>query len=76
MTIATEIKRLRIAYGLNQYDLADLINTPQCSVSGWETGKHVITLPLLARLVVALELSDREIAGLVRAVQPVGEPSV
>lgn len=58
-----EIKRLREAAGLRQYELADLMGVKQASVSAWESGKAKPTAANLEKLASILNCSIDALLG-------------
>lgn len=65
------LQRLRNKHGLSQVQAADLMDVPhRTAVSAIETGRRHLRLEEFARLAVALNLSDEEIAACVRAALP------
>lgn len=58
-----EIKRLREAAGLRQYELANLMGVKQASVSAWESGKAMPSAENLLKLADILECSVDALLG-------------
>lgn len=58
-----EIRKMREAIGLNQYELAVRMGVKQASVSAWETGQSYPTAKNLLKLSVILDCSVDELLG-------------
>lgn len=58
-----EIKRLREAAGLRQYELAERMGVKQASVSAWESGQAMPSAANLLKLADILDCSVDEILG-------------
>lgn len=58
-----EIKRLREAAGLRQYELAERMGVKQASVSAWESGQAMPSAANLVKLADILDCSVDEILG-------------
>lgn len=58
-----EIRKMREAVGLNQYELAARMGVKQASVSAWETGQSYPTAKNLLKLSVILDCSVDELLG-------------
>ncbi|RJL18235.1 helix-turn-helix domain-containing protein [Paracoccus siganidrum] len=55
------IERLRIARGLNQDDLAEMADVKQSTISKIENGFDGVTLRVLKRIAIALEVEVRDL---------------
>lgn len=62
-----EIKRLREAAGLRQYELAERMGVKQASVSAWESGLAMPSAANLLKLADVLDCTVDEILGRKRA---------
>lgn len=58
-----EIKKLREAAGLRQYELAALLGVKQASVSAWENGNAYPTAENLLKLAAILHTTTDAILG-------------
>lgn len=58
-----EIKRLREAAGLRQYELANLMGVKQASVSAWESGKAMPSAENLLKLADILDCTVDALLG-------------
>lgn len=55
------LRRLRLAAGLEQAQLAERVNAKQHQVSGWETGYNGCRLGMLHKLAAALGCPPQEL---------------
>lgn len=62
-----EIKRLREAAGLRQYELAERMGVKQASVSAWESGLAMPSAANLVKLADILDCTVDELLGRKRA---------
>lgn len=62
-----EIKRLREAAGLRQYELAERMGVKQASVSAWESGLAMPSAANLLKLADVLDCTVDELLGRKRA---------
>ena len=62
-----EIKRLREAAGLRQYELAERMGVKQASVSAWESGQAMPSAANLVKLADILDCTVDELLGRKRA---------
>lgn len=62
-----EIKRLREAAGLRQYELAERMGVKQASVSAWESGQAMPSAANLLKLADVLDCTVDELLGRKRA---------
>ena len=62
-----EIKKLREAAGLRQYELAERMGVKQASVSAWESGQAMPSAANLLKLADILDCTVDEILGRKRA---------
>ena len=58
-----EIKRLREAAGLRQYELAERMGVKQASVSAWESGQAMPSAANLLKLADILDCTVDELLG-------------
>ena len=70
MTVSTELARLTAERKITGYRLAIRIGVNRTNVTRWLNGARTPELDNVARISVALNLSNDEIAGLVRAAAP------
>lgn len=63
MTLGESIRNARVAKGLTQKQLAELIGSKNNSVSNWEHGTHKPDIDTLERLCKVLDISPVELLG-------------
>ena len=63
MTLGESIRNARMAKGLTQKQLAELIGSKNNSVSNWEHGTHKPDIDTLERLCKVLDISPVELLG-------------
>ena len=68
----SELRVLRMAAGLTQKDLANIIKVDQSQVSAWETGRFAPRVGKIPKLAEALHCDVGQIA---RAVAQIGDKS-
>lgn len=61
--IAAEIRKSRIAHGLQQQELADTIGITRTSISNIEHGKQALSLAMFCRIADALNENPSELLG-------------
>jgi DNA-binding XRE family transcriptional regulator len=64
---AAQLRRIRRRRGSSNAEIADLAGIARATLSNIEAGRCKPSVPALARLLVALEVSDAEIAEIVRS---------
>ena len=62
---ATRLAEVRKAKGLNQTQLANMLNVKQTTVSGWEIGRHEPNYDLLRQIIIILECDANYLLGVV-----------
>ena len=60
MTVGQRIRQLRKSKGMSQEALGTIVDTPNCTVSFWETGKFCPSLQAFRRVCKALDVSMDE----------------
>jgi transcriptional regulator with XRE-family HTH domain len=65
MTIAENIKNARRALGMSQNALADAIGSNRVTISRYESGDFLPSVPALERLAIALHTTTAQLSGTV-----------